>query len=548
MRYLLLFIEVISILSCKPKPEMDAIYYNAKIYTVNSKGTIADAMVVNKGKIVYVGSKDSAFSLYSSANKINLGGKFVYPGFIDAHCHFFSYGTFISKLDLGGTTSWPDVIDKTKQFAATHPDGWLLGREWDQNKWEQEKTEFPTNKELNELFPDRPVFLERVDGHACVVNKKALELAHITVNTKIPGGKIVVENGELTGVLLDNAKDSVAKYIPFPSETEVKVALISAQANCFAVGLTTVDDAGLPKIMIDVIDSLQKDGMLKMRIYAMLSDNDENRAYYFKHGIYKTDRLNVRSFKFFSDGALGSRGALLMQPYSDSPNESGLQLKPTEYFRQQAELCYEHGFQMCTHAIGDSANRMMLQIYASVLKGPNDRRWRIEHCQVVFPDDIHYFGDYNIIPSIQTTHATSDMYWAGARLGPERVKSAYAYLSLLKQNGWLANGTDFPVEHINPLYSFYAAVARKDQKSYPTGGFQPENALTREQALQAMTIWAAKSNFEENEKGSLEPGKLADFVVLENDIMTIPIEETFSVKILKTYINGENVYDCTNLK
>jgi predicted amidohydrolase YtcJ len=278
-------------------------------------------------------------------------------------------------------------------------------------------------------------------------------------------------------------------------------------------------------------------------MYVMLSDNPENYDYLFKRGVFKTPGLDVRAFKVYADGALGSRGACLLQPYNDQKNWRGFLLSSQKHFEDVAQKLAAKGFQMCTHAIGDSANRVMLKIYAGVLKGKNDRRWRIEHAQILAPGDIKYFGDYNIIPSVQPTHATSDMYWAGERLGKKRLRSAYAYKQLLQQNGWIPLGTDFPVENINPIYTFYAAVERKDLKGHPGGGFQPENALTREQALRGMTTWPARANFEEKEKGSIEPGKYADFVILDNDIMKINGANLPKVKVLSTYINGEKVYE-----
>ncbi len=278
-------------------------------------------------------------------------------------------------------------------------------------------------------------------------------------------------------------------------------------------------------------------------MYLMLADRPENYDYLFKRGIYKTPGLNVRAFKVYGDGALGSRGACLLQPYSDQPASQGFLLSPKTHFEEVAKLIADKGFQMCTHAIGDSANRAILNIYANVLKGKNDKRWRIEHAQVVSPDDMKLFGDNSVIPSVQPTHATSDMYWAGQRLGAARLKTAYAYKDLLKQNGWIALGTDFPVEHINPMYTFYAAVARKDLKGYPAKGFQMENALTRQEALRGMTIWAAKANFEEHEKGSIEVGKYADFVITDEDLMTAKPGELPNIGIIKTYVNGEKVYE-----
>ena len=444
-------------------------------------------------------------------------------------------------VKLDNTKSWQDVIDSVNVYARKNTDGWVVGRGWDQNKWKIKQ--FPNKAKLDAMFPVRPVILSRIDGHAVIVNQAALNIAGIKPGQTISGGKIETINGKLTGILIDNAQRIVQRKIPLPTDQMTESALLDAQSNCFAVGLTTVDDCGLPYTMVAIIAELQHKGALKMPMYVMLSDNAENYAYLFKRGVYKTPGLDVRAFKVYADGALGSRGACLLKPYSDQKNWRGFLLSSQQHFQDVAKKLADKGFQMCTHAIGDSANRVMLKIYASVLKGKNDRRWRIEHAQVLSPDDIKYFGEYNIIPSVQPTHATSDMYWAGTRLGKRRLKSSYAYKQLLDQNGWIPLGTDFPVENINPMYTFYAAVERKDFKGYPSGGFQPENALTRKETLMGMTIWAAKANFEEKEKGSIEPGKYADFVILDKDIMKIPGSELPQVKVLKTFINGEKVYE-----
>jgi predicted amidohydrolase YtcJ len=439
-----------------------------------------------------------------------------------------------------GTKNWAEIVEKVKNFAAKNPEGWILGRGWDQNDWADKR--FPTNEQLNQLFPDRPVLLTRVDGHAAMANQNALELAGIKPGQILTGGEIGVSNGKLNGLLIDNAVDLVASKIPEPSKEQLNKALLAAQQNCFAAGLTTVVDCGLDHPMVKVIDELQQQNELKMRLFVMLSDKKANYDYLFKNGAFKTERLNVSSFKVYADGALGSRGACLLKHYSDQPGNSGFLLSKKEHFEEVAQKIADKGFQMCTHAIGDSANREILNIYAKVLKGKNDRRWRIEHAQVLDPGDFKLFGAHSVVPSVQPTHATSDMYWAGERLGAERLKGAYAYQDLLKQNGWLVLGTDFPVENIDPMLTFYAATIRKDSKGWPEKGFQTENALTREQALRGMTIWAAKGNFEEKEKGSLEVGKFADFIILDQDIIKATPADLLKTKVLSTYVNGEKVY------
>ncbi|RZK67890.1 MAG: amidohydrolase [Pedobacter sp.] len=527
--------------SCGKKEQADLIIYNATIYTVNDQFEKVEAFAVKDGKILGLGSSKDIQSKYEAKEEVNADGKSVYPGFIDAHAHFFGYGQSLQTADLRDTKSWEEILERLKAFAKTHPDGWLIGNGWDQNDWENKA--FPTNEKLTELFPNRPVLLNRVDGHAAVVNQKAFDEAGIKGEQKLVGGDMLTANGKLTGVLIDNAVGLVDSKIPSPDEKLATKILTDAQTNCFAAGLTTIDDCGLPFQAVDFIEKMQKDGKLKMRLYVMLADAEQNYDYLFKRGAIKTDRLNVRSFKVYADGALGSRGACLLHPYSDMPAKSGFLLSNRKHFEEVAEKIAAHNFQMCTHAIGDSANRVMLNIYNKVLKGKNDKRWRIEHAQVVNSNDFALFGKANIIPSVQPTHATSDMYWAEERLGPKRVKDAYAYKQLLKQNGWIPLGTDFPVENINPLLTFYAATVREDAKGFPKGGFQMENALTPEEALRGMTIWAAKANFEEKEKGSLEKGKFADFVILDHDILKSTPQNILKTKVLKTYLNGEKVYE-----
>lgn len=531
---------LIFLYSCSGQTKVDLLVYNAKIYTVDSTFSIAEAMVIKDGKIIETGSTKDITEKFTSNNKVDAQGKFIYPGFIDAHAHFYRYGLGLQTADLVGTTSWEDILHRLQTFAKENPDGWLIGRGWDQNDWPVK--EFPTNEKLDELFPDRPVYLVRVDGHASIANQKALDLGGVKPGQTLVGGTVETKNGKLTGILIDNAENLVASKIPPPTSEQIKESLMDGQAKCFEVGLTTVDDCGIHYREALFMDSLHKQGLLKMRVYAMLSDARANYDFLFKNGKIKTDRLNVRSFKVYADGALGSRGACLLEPYSDRKDWSGFLLSSQQHFDSVANIISQNGFQMCTHAIGDSGNRTILNIYAKYLKGKNDLRWRIEHAQVIKQNDFKLFGEYSVVPSVQPTHATSDMYWAGHRLGPQRVKGAYAFKQLMNANGWVPLGTDFPVEDISPFKTFLASVFRVDAKGWPEGGYQMENALSRQEAIRGMTIWAARSNFEEHEKGSLEKGKFADFIILDKDLMAIEAKDVLNTSVLSTYINGEKVF------
>jgi predicted amidohydrolase YtcJ len=541
MKYFFFYSTILfTVISCSQKQKVDLLIYNAKIYTVDSSFSIAEAMAVNDEKIVEIGTTKDLTEKYSGNDNIDAEGKFIYPGFIDAHAHFYRYGLGLNTANLFETTSWEDILNRLQTFAQTHKDGWLIGRGWDQNDWAVKN--FPTKERLDIMFPDRPVLLTRVDGHAAIANQKALDLADVIGGQTLTGGTVETKNGQLTGILIDNAVDLVAQKIPSATPDQISKSLMQGQQNCFAVGLTTVDDCGIHYTQALFMDSLQKKGILKMRVYAMLSDAAQNFEYLFQHGKIKTDHLNVRSFKVYADGALGSRGACLLEPYSDRKDWSGFLLSSQQHFDSVANIISQKGFQMCTHAIGDSGNRTILNIYAKYLKGKNDQRWRIEHAQVINEADFNLFGQNNIIPSVQPTHATSDMYWAGDRLGSERVKGAYAFKQLMNQNGWIPLGTDFPVEDISPFKTFLAAVFRVDAQGFPAGGYQVENALSPQDALRGMTIWAAKSNFEEGEKGSLEKGKFADFIILDKDLITSDAKDVLNTTVLATYIGGEKVY------
>ena len=537
----ILVLLMVALYSCHSREQADLLFLHGKIYTVDSAFTRAEALAVKDGRIMAVGTDKELQDRYSAAETVDLGGKAMVPGFIDAHGHFVQYGNSLFTAPLFGSASFEEVVQRVKQFADAHPGlAWIEGRGWDQNRFPGKA--FPDNTLLNRQFPTTPVVLERVDGHALIANAKALELAGIHPGQTLEGGTVETKNGKLTGILVDNAQGLLGRAMPEIGAAEFRQRIDSGQQHCFAQGLTTVTDPGLGREAVEGLDSLQKAGVVKMRVYVMLRDDPQVLDYYLSKGPYKTDLLYVKGVKAYADGALGSRGACLLQPYSDRPGWRGFLLSAPAHFDSLAARLVNTDWQLCTHAIGDSGNRMVLTVYNKYLKGPNDKRWRVEHAQVINDADFDLFGKTSVIPSVQPTHATSDMYWAGERLGPERLKGAYAFKRLLKENGWLPLGTDFPVEDISPFKTFLAAVFRVDARGYPAGGFQPENALTREEAIRGMTIWAAKADCLEKEIGSLEPGKIADLVILDNDLMTVPAMDVLKTGVLATYAGGKKVY------
>lgn len=540
MKRYMLFFSLLLLTSClkKNKTTVDLIITEATIYKVDKDFGQATAIAVSDGKIIAIGSDKEITDNYKSDTTVDADGKFIYPGLIDAHCHFYGYGLSLQEVDLRDTKSMDEIISRIQEFQKTKKVAFIVGNGWDQNDWKVK--EYPSKEILDKYFPNIPVVLNRVDGHAIIVNSKVLALAGITKDTKAVGGQIEVKNGEPTGILVDNPMELVFKIIPKPSRKTQIAALLDAEKVMFDYGLTTINDAGLDPDVINLMDSLQQAKALRLNIYAMVTASQKNIDLYLKKGIYKTDNLDVRSFKMYGDGALGSRGACLHKEYSDMPKQFGALLSSPEHLKSVAQQIAKSEFQLNSHAIGDSANTVLLKIYTEALAGKKDHRWKIEHAQILREQDFDYFKT-GIIPSIQPTHATSDMYWAGDRLGKERLKNAYAYKKLLKKGGMVALGTDFPVEQVNPMLTFHAAVARKDSKGYPRGGFQMENALTREETLRGMTIWAAYSNFEEKEKGSLEVGKWADFVIFDKDIMKISESEILDVKPSSTYLKGAKV-------
>jgi predicted amidohydrolase YtcJ len=530
---------ILTLLLTSCSEQVDLIVYNAEVYTVDDTNTKVTSFAVKDGKFIYVGD-DSVTSKYSSSNIINAEGLPVYPGFIDSHAHFYNLGFFNDQVNLKETNSFEEVLKRVVEFNNLNEKDFIIGRGWDQNDWNDKS--FPTNKLLNEKFPDKAVVLRRIDGHAYLVNDFALNLAGIDKSSSIDGGDFVKSNGKLTGVLIDNAMRLIDEIIPDPTLEESVKALISAQEIAFENGLTTIAEAGISREQIELIDSLQNSGVLKIKIYAMIENNTEDVDYYLEKGPYKTDKLNVRSVKVYADGALGSRGASMIDEYSDRRGYFGIIRTPIDSIKNLAFKLAGTKFQMNTHAIGDNANRIVLNAYGDALFNYRDPRWRVEHAQVINENDIDLFNQ-KIIPSVQPTHATSDMYWLYDRVGKKRANLAYAYKELLTRSKVIAFGTDFPVEDISPIMTFYSAVARKDIDGYPSEGFQMENSLNRADALYAMTVFGAYANFEENEKGSIEIGKSADFIILDNDLIISEEDKIPSTNIVATFIDGELVFN-----
>lgn len=537
---LIALVLYLALISCNEKREVDTIIYGAKVYTCDSAFKTVEAVAIKDGLIVLAEEKQTVNSLYNAKKIINASGKYIYPGFIDAHCHFSGYAHNKYMCELRGTSSFQDVINKVIAYEKQNNLAWIYGRGWDQNDWSDK--EYPTKEILDSLFPNKPVILRRVDGHALLCNQVALNKAGITTTTIIEGGIIEKKNGQLTGILVDNAANPVLNNIPGLNKDQAETYYLQAEQDCFKEGLTMVVDCGVKANKIKQLQSLYEENKLHIANAILLDQEDETINQYVSNGFYKKGQFQINGIKLYADGALGSRGARLIKEYTDKHGHYGMMLTDTAKMNLLAELSIKHELQLCTHAIGDSANHAILRLYSNFLEKGNDKRWRIEHAQVVDNQYIKLYSEYKIIPSVQPTHAISDMPWALYRLGKDRLPTAYAYKELLNQNGWIALGTDFPVEEISPLATFYTAVARKDKNGFPEKGFLIENALSRKEALYGMTTWAAKSVFWEKEKGSIEVGKHADLVILDRDIMTIPEEDILETKVEYTIVKGEIVY------
>ncbi|MCC6818497.1 MAG: amidohydrolase, partial [Bacteroidia bacterium] len=528
---------MILLTSCgNKKIKVDSIYHNGRIVTMNDSLPEASILVIDKGKIINVGG-DELLTRYTCNDTafIDLKKRYVYPGLIDAHCHFYGYAKTLLSCDLTGTKSWSEVTMRVKDFSNKDTGYWIMGRGWDQYDWPKEIQTF-NNSILNEMFPNRPVILKRVDGHAAICNQKALELAGINIETKIEGGEILRnEDNTLSGLLIDNAVELVEKIIPSPSKDRLIQSLKYAENDCYSRGLTCLADAGLDINECLFLDSLHDKGDLSIYMYMMLNPNTKNMEYAKNIGIYESDNSKICSFKLYADGSLGSRGALLKKDYCDRAGHRGLSIHNRRYLDSFAKMTLAiTKYQLNTHCIGDSANKMMLDIFSQILPIGNDLRWRIEHAQIVDPADMVLFGRYGIIPSVQPTHACSDAPWVLERICENRIKGAYAYKSLLANSGYIALGTDFPVEKINPLHTFYAAIFRKSIENEASNPFQIEEKLSALEALKGMTTWAAKSCFLDHRKGQIKKGYDADFVIIDTNLLTAEESSLRKAKILYT--------------
>jgi predicted amidohydrolase YtcJ len=532
-----------------PEPA-DLILTNAVIHTVDPNRPRAEALAIRGDRILFVGSERGALTYKGPRTRVlDLDGRAVVPGFIDSHAHLAGLGEQLRRLDLVGTRSLSEIVDLVRERARRVPKGqWIVGRGWDQNDWPD--TRLPRHEELSEAVPDHPVLLGRVDGHAVFVNAKALEIAGITRDTPDPeGGRIVrdPETGEPTGVLVDAAVGLVAGHVPPPTKAERRDAILLAVDECLRWGVTTIHDAGVGLETIELYEQLAKEGRFRLRNYVMIASDDATLDRFFKTGpqvgLYD-NHLTIRSIKMLADGALGSRGAALLEPYSDEPDQRGLVTERPERIREVAVRALKNGFQLNVHAIGDRANRFVLDAFEAALEEVPvaDHRFRIEHAQVIHWQDIPRFAELDVIPSMQQSHQMSDMYWAIDRLGWTRARGAYAWRSLLNTGVVIAAGTDFPVEPVNPFRTFLAAITRRDEQGWPAGGWFPEQKMTRREALESMTIWGAYAAFEEDLKGSLTPGKLADIVVLSQDIMAVAPERILDTQVEMTILGGEIVY------
>jgi predicted amidohydrolase YtcJ len=532
--------------------DVDLVLANGNIYTVHDKQPKAEAIAVKGDRIVFVGSNEDA-KKFHAAKVIDLRGRTLVPGLTDSHCHIFGIGEREMRLNLEGTNTLGDFLNKVKaRVAQTSTGKWITGRGWIETFWKPSK--FPTRQDLDKIAPDNPVFFTRADGHASVANSAALRIAKIVRNTPDPfGGQILKSNGEPNGMLLDNAQELVSRNIPKPTEAEREEALLRGINREIGLGWCEIQNAGSVSEDIDLLRKDFEAGKIKIRFINAVYGPGKDAQNFLREGatINAFDHhFTQRTIKVIFDGALGSRGAALLKPYADAPDTSGYLTEKPEELKPMFEEALRSGIQVETHAIGDRANRLILNLYEQAFKAvpPNERkirepRWRVEHAQILDPVDIPRFAKLGVIPSMQPSHAISDLFFALSRLGIDRLAAAYAWQSFLKSGSIICGGSDAPVERGEPMIEFYAAVARKSIRGESAEGWHPEQAVSREQALKMFTIWPAYGVFEENDKGSIEVGKLADFTVLSQDILKIPEPEILKSHCVMTLIGGEVVFE-----
>jgi predicted amidohydrolase YtcJ len=528
--------------------EADMLLVNGTVYTLDAGNTIAQAVAIRGNRIAAVGGSEDLRRRFDTDTVIDLGGKTVMPGFIDAHAHMSGLGQLMQSVILVGTSSPQEILDLVRTRTLQAPPGtWIHGRGWDQNRWEVK--EFPTASQLDAVSPDHPVVLIRIDGHAIWVNSRAMELAHVNRETPDPaGGKIMrFPGGEPTGVFLDGARAVIESIIPPETPDGIERDILTAAAVCAKAGLTEVHDMGIDSLRVEIYRRLARENRLPVRIYAAISAPGPAWEFWKRKGplIGSGDgMLTIRSMKLYMDGALGSRGAALVEEYSDDPGNRGLTMLSAAELETLVRDAIKRGFQPCVHAIGDRANHAVLNGFEKVLDSlpAGDYRPRIEHAQVLLQEDIPRFKKLGVLPSMQPIHATSDMYWAEARLGPSRIRGAYAWRSLLETGAIIPGGSDFPNDGMNPLWGFYAAFTRADRNGYPQDGWYREQRMTRQEAARCFTAWGAYAAFEENSKGSIEPGKLADLTLLSKDIMQVSPQDVLSTAVEMTIVGGRVVY------
>jgi predicted amidohydrolase YtcJ len=529
----------------------DVLWRHVNGYSIDAGGLQRfDSFLIHDGRIKAIGEYATLKAAAGKAKEIDGGGQTVLPGLIDAHGHVTELGDQLQRVDLRGSKTLDEALQRIAEFARTHPDlPWLIGRGWNQVLWPGQA--FPTAAALDKIVGDRPAFLERVDGHAVWVNSKALRIARFDASTKDPDGGRILRNadGSPAGVLVDNAKDLMAVNLPVPNATQRQARISLALDHLAKLGMTGVHEPGIEPDDIAAYEHLAQQGKLPLRVYVMLAATTPGLEEILRRGprthLY-SDHLDVRSLKLYADGALGSRGAALLADYDDAPGQRGLLLTPPAELQKTALLANSLGWQVNVHAIGDAANREVLDAFAAMPESthPREQRHRIEHAQVVALSDIPRFAQLGVIASMQPTHATSDKNMAEARIGPERIKGAYAWRRMLDSGARLAFGSDFPVELPNPFLGLYAAVTRQDLDDQPPGGWYGDQKLTREEALRGFTLDAAYAGHAEDRIGSLEPGKWADFIVVDRDYFTVPERQIADIKVRQTWVAGKRIWAC----